>query len=270
MGQGMSDQQLDPGDAALADVAADGRQIDKHRARWQQKPALRAVYQDYQHRIRQSLVPGPVLEIGGGSGNLKDALPDAVSLDVQWAPWLDIVADAHQLPFAENSFSNIVMLDVFHHLSYPARFLREAMRVLRPGGRLVMIEPNVSLVSWVFFKLFHEEPVLLGEDPFDAAPRSGPEPYESNQAIPYLVFVRKAAQLRSIVPELRILSADRLSFWAYPLSGGFQSWSLLPVPLAGPLLRLEAKLPAWLGKLAAFRLMVGAERSAGSPAASVQ
>jgi SAM-dependent methyltransferase len=235
------------------------RQIDKHRARWQNKPSLRAVYLDYQDRIKNALVPGPVLEIGGGSGYLRDALPDAISLDVQWAPWLDVIADAHDLPFPAGTFMNIVMLDVFHHLSYPVRFLREAMRVLRPGGRLVMIEPNVSAVSWLFFKL-HEEPVLLGVDPFDPAPRSGPSPYESNQALPYLVFVRKVRELKTVVPDLLIVSTERLSLWAYPLSGGFQPWTLLPARLAQPLLRLESKLNRWLGWLAGFRLMVVAER----------
>ncbi len=119
-----------------------------------------------------------------GSGNLRDALPNAVSIDVQWTPWLDVVADAHTLPFEAGSFANVVMLDVFHHLSYPTRFLREAMRVLRPGGRLVMIEPNVSIVSWVLFKLLHEEPVLLGEDPFDSTPRSGRPPMKAIRRSP--------------------------------------------------------------------------------------
>ncbi len=243
-------------------MRAKDRTIDKHRARWQGKPSLRAVYQDYQSRIRQSLVPGPALEIGGGSGNLRDALPDAVSIDVQWTPWLDLVADAHQLPFGDRAFANIVMLDVFHHLSFPSRFLQEAMRVLRPGGRLIMIEPNVSPVSWLFFKLLHEEPVRLSDDPFDPAPRSGPAPYESNQALPYLVFVRKKRLFEQLFAGLTIRTAHRFSFLAYPLSGGFQPWTLLPAKLAGPLLAIERRLEHLLGPVAGFRLMVVAERKA--------
>lgn len=245
-----------------SDPSDERRRIEQHRDRWQAKPSLRAVYRDYQQRIAAALVAGPVLEIGGGAGNLRDAFDDAFSLDIQWVPWLSVVADAHHLPFGAGKFGNLVMLDVFHHLAYPLRFLSEAMRVLRPGGRLIMIEPNVSPVSWLFFKLLHEEPVRLGDDPFDPAPRSGPSPYESNQAIPYLVFLRHAARLRSLVPGLRLLSVDRFSLWAYPLSGGFQNWSLLPQGLALPLLRLESRLSPWLGGLAGFRLMAVVERAA--------
>lgn len=248
-----------PAASKATDPTDERRRIELHRARWQAKASLRAVYRDYQERIKSALVAGPVLEIGGGSGHLREALGDAVSLDIQWAPWLSVVADAHQLPFGAGVFANLVMLDVFHHLAYPLRFLAEAMRVLRPGGRLIMIEPNVSPVSWLFFKLLHEEPVRLADDPFDPAPRSGPSPYESNQAIPYLVFLRGAARLRSLVPALRLLSVERFSLWAYPLSGGFQAWSLLPPGLARPLLRLEARVSPWLGGFAGFRLMVVAE-----------
>lgn len=240
------------------------RRIDQHRDRWLAKASLRAVYRDFQTRLRAACNSGPILKIGAGSGNLREAFPEAIALDIQWAPWLSVIADAQRLPFAAQSFANIVMLDVFHHLPHPIPFLREAMRVLRPGGRLVMIEPNISAISWLFFKLLHEEPVRLGDDPFDPAPRSSPEPYDSNQAIPYLVFLRHAWRLREEVPELRVVSTDRFALWAYPLSGGFQPWTLLPKGLAQPLLNFERIASPLLGAVAGFRLMVTAERVAAN------
>jgi ArsR family transcriptional regulator len=49
------------------------------------------------------------------------------------------VADAHELPFPDASFDAVL---VFHTLTYaerPARVLAECARVLRPGGRLVVL-----------------------------------------------------------------------------------------------------------------------------------
>jgi SAM-dependent methyltransferase len=234
--------------------------IELHRARWRGKPSLRAVYQDYFDRIKASAVSGPILEIGGGSGNLHEQLANAISCDIQWTPWLDLVADAHELPFRNGAFANVVMLDVFHHLVRPLDFLEEAMRVLRPGGRLVMIEPNVSLVSWVAFRFLHDEPILLREDPFDQKSRKTSSPYDSNQAIPFLIFVRGVERLKTLLPELQLISVERFDLWAYPLSGGFQRWSLLPLRLVRPLQKLDRHLAPRLGLLAGFRLMVVAQR----------
>src|SRR5208282_5339149 len=98
--------------------------LANHRSLWQAKPVLRAVYEDCYRRLLAHLAPGgPSLEIGGGTGNLKAFKSDIVSSDIQFAPWLDVVADAHRLPFAAASFRNLVLFDVLHHLERPRLFL---------------------------------------------------------------------------------------------------------------------------------------------------
>ncbi len=52
------------------------------------------------------------------------------------------VADAGQLPFADQSFDVLLIRDLLHHLPDRHRALSEAHRVLKPGGRLTLIEPN--------------------------------------------------------------------------------------------------------------------------------
>jgi len=83
---------------------------------------------------------GLTIEIGGGIGNLRHWLSNVVVTDIQFAPWLDCVADAQYLPFADGAAANIVMVDVLHHVEFPSRFFREAERLLRPGGRIIMVE----------------------------------------------------------------------------------------------------------------------------------
>jgi len=238
------------------------RSIDRHRVIWQQKPALRAVYSDYHARIAAHCRPGRTLEVGGGGGHMREFVPDVVAMDIQQAPWLDVIADAHGLPFADGCFENITMLDVLHHLAEPAKFLREAERVLAPGGRLVMIEPAMTLVSWPALSLFHEEPVVLGNDPLQGRAIEGDRPEDANQAIPHLIFRRHNASFAAKFPRLHLVELRHLSLLAYPLSGGFKRWSLIPASWVRPLLRIEDLLMPVLGRLAAFRLLIVLERAA--------
>ncbi|MEA2705101.1 MAG: hypothetical protein QOD63_3046 [Actinomycetota bacterium] len=232
---------------------------------WESKPALRAVYTDYYRRIRAWCPPGPgrpgsrsvILEIGAGSGNLKAHLPDVVATDVVPGDWLDALADAQALPFADASLDAVVGVDVLHHVEFPARFLAEAQRTLRPGGRVVLVEPAITPVSRVVFKLGHPEPVVLGADPLaDGDPDAGKHPMDSNQAIPTLLAGRDRHRLESEFPGLQILHAETLSLFAYPLSGGFRRWCLLPRALVRPLLRVESRLEPRLGRYAGFRLLL--------------
>jgi len=47
-----------------------------------------------------------------------------------------------QLPFAENSYDVVTLLDVLEHLSNPAKVLKEIYRVLKPEGTLIVQVPN--------------------------------------------------------------------------------------------------------------------------------
>lgn len=211
---------------------------------------------------------GTTLELGCGSGNFKEFLPTSLAVDIQRAPWLDVVADAHELPFADASVSNIVLIDVLHHLADPRRFLTEVGRVLALGGRLVLVEPAITPLSWFFYRYFHPERVDLSVDPLDIDEQTNKDPYDANQAIPTLLFRRRSELLDKEAPLLKIVHKSFLSMFAYPLSGGFRPWSLVPEALATPLLRLEERMLPVLGMFMAFRMFVVLERTPSSRKAS--
>jgi SAM-dependent methyltransferase len=48
------------------------------------------------------------------------------------------------LPYATGSFQCVIGLSVLEHLLKPCAFLREAHRVLAPGGTLIILTPNIS------------------------------------------------------------------------------------------------------------------------------
>jgi SAM-dependent methyltransferase len=240
-------------------------QLADHRSIWERKPVLRLVYDDFYDRIAAACRPGLTIEIGGGIGNLKQRLTEVVATDIQSAPWLDCVADAQRLPFADACAANIVMVDVLHHLEFPLVFFREAARVLRPGGRTLMVEPAITWGSTLFYRLFHHEPVRTSADVLkDGSPDPRRDPYDSNQAIPTLLATRDRDRFHRLCPTLRIASVQWFSLAAYPLSGGFQPWSLIGESAARRVLRIEHALEPLLGRLAGFRMLLTVDNAAAS------
>ena len=102
--------------AACKDILTERRKI------WNSKPIIRKLYERWYGHVQQALKPGRTLELGGGSGNLRECLPEAITSDIVFEPWLDAVMDAHAIPFKEESLDNIVLFDVLHHLAAPAVF----------------------------------------------------------------------------------------------------------------------------------------------------
>jgi SAM-dependent methyltransferase len=236
-------------------------ELAHQREAWERKPFLRRLYAEWFELIRERLaaVPGPTVELGSGIGSFKEHVPDAVTTDVEPTPWAESVVDAESQPYEDGSVANLVLVDVFHHLPRPARFLDEARRVLAPGGRAVILDPYCSPLSNVAYRRFHHERADMSVQPFGEDPAVASAPLESNQARATLVFFRADEEYARRWPDLPIVDRRRLELLAYPLSGGFSKPQLVPDRLYGPVRTLERLLRPAL-PLAAFRCLVVLER----------
>jgi ubiquinone/menaquinone biosynthesis C-methylase UbiE len=109
-------------------------------------------------RLRQQLlqqVEGRVLEIGVGTGANLPLYADTrlvTGIDVHRgrlagaqfrqtsSPFVASCADAQHLPFAAHIFDTVISTLVFCCIPVPEQALNEIKRVLRPGGRLLLLE----------------------------------------------------------------------------------------------------------------------------------
>ena len=201
-----------------------------HRNVWNTKPILKQLYVKWYQNMMSYTTPGRILEIGSGPGNLSELYPEVIATDIVFCPWLDLVTHASSLPFRKGSLQNIVIVDVLHHIANIVVFFEKLQRVLSPGGRIVMLEPYISPFSRLVFKLVHPEPVDLTIDPLCTRGKlfDDSDPFDSNQAIPTLLFWRDLKRFEATFPMLKVLHRERCAFLAYPLSGGFEHRNLVP------------------------------------------
>ncbi len=79
------------------------------------------------------------LDLGCGSGYYAQYFPNRIGLDINKAPAVDIVADAHNLAmFAAGEFNCILCAEVLEHLHSPQKAIDEMYRVLKKDGTLII------------------------------------------------------------------------------------------------------------------------------------
>ena len=85
------------------------------------------------HRPRILVVGGGT--IGSGAARLyADPRVDVLAFDVYASPHVQLLADAHQIPFRDGVFDAVWIQAVLEHVLEPATVVAEIHRVLRPGG----------------------------------------------------------------------------------------------------------------------------------------
>ena len=112
--------------------------------------------------------------------------------------------------------------------------------MLRPGGRVLLVEPAITWGSTLFYRLFHHEPVRTSADILAEGNQIHSVTHTiSNQAIPTILVTRDRDRFHRQFPDLLIRRVDWFALAAYPLSGGFQRWSLVSARVAGQMIRIE-------------------------------
>jgi len=237
--------------------------ISKNSEYWNRKPLLRTLYGDFYRLIAKKLSNLPdakKVELGSGLGNIREVIPDCLRTDLFPNPWIDQVENAYRLSFPNDSVSDLILTDVFHHLRYPGTALQEFSRVLRRGGRVIMLEPYISTLGLLVYGVLHDEPIAVTKGIVWEAPEGwSPDDidYYAAQGNATRIFVGKGFLNR--LKNWDTVETRRLSAIAYAASGGFSKPQLYPTA-ALPLIRKFEKLLDLFPALFATRLLVVLEK----------
>lgn len=237
----------------------DPRTTELRRKIIREKKFLRKVYAAWYGTLiaavpTAAVCSGRVLELGSGGGFLKELLPECITSEVFLCEGVDMLVDARALPFADGSLRAILMVDVFHHIPDAAAFLREAERVLAPGGVVAMWEPWNTPWSRCIYKNLHPEPFDPGAADW-SFPASGPLS-GANGALPWIVFERDKARFDRNFPGLK-LHTLRLDYpCSYLASGGVSMRASAPGCLFSFIRMLERGLFPFGKQLAMFAFIV--------------
>lgn len=103
---------------------------------------------------------GKLLDAGGGTGQkshrLLNMVDEIIIVDASWGMLSQankkgglgvVCSQTEQLPFKDAYFDRVIMVDVLHHVCDQRSTANELWRVVKPGGRIVIEEPDIGASS---------------------------------------------------------------------------------------------------------------------------
>jgi hypothetical protein len=247
----------------MKDINQHNIEIASNLLAWNSKPLLRQIYLEFYLRIASHInknLSGKIVEIGSGAGNLKIVIPQAITTDLFANPWIEQTESAYKLSFQDKSVSHLILFDVFHHLEYPGTALKEFHRVLTVGGKIIIMEPCVSILGILVYGGFHHEPLgmyreICWEIPVDK--RIEDTIYYAAQANASRIFGSRKYADRLV--NWRMAGMTKFSALSYIASGGYSHNQLYP-DKAYPFVKSFEKILDLFPSIFATRLMIVLEK----------
>lgn len=217
---------------------------------------LHQLYKDFYLEFNvPELLSGLLVELGSGSGFIKEIIPQVITSDVVGGDGIDRIFSATQMPFDDNSVSAFFMFDVLHHIKEPEAALVEMRRCLKKNGRIIMIEPYNSLWGRFIYQNFHHE---------DFNPKAGwfiegkERLSDANGALPWIIFVRDREKFEQRFPDFEILRILPHTPFRYLLSGGLSHSQFVPTsfyPVVKFIEKIISPLNRWLGMFVTIEII---------------
>ena len=200
-----------------------------HRNIIKKKVFLHKLYLEYYEIFKENtkdIPDGFKIEIGAGGGFLKEVINDVITSDVLELQGVDKAFFAEKIPYPDKSIAAFFLLNTLHHLKEPDKFFSEVNRCLKPGAKIIMIEPTNTLFSRLFFKYIHHEQFDEKKDKWkvDGEGRLA----DANNAMPWIIFIRDREKFLTKYPDLEIIQINKHTPFRWFLGGGLSYRQLVP------------------------------------------
>ena len=199
-----------------------GELITKERIGFEKvNTALGILYQEWYNLISKylSLMDGINIELGCGASFINKTNKSIKKTDVFLNANTDFKLDAMEVGEKfEHKISNLILVNVFHHISNPELFLKSAEKSLLEGGRIIMIEPSNNFWSKLVYKFIGHEKFDTKQIDWDFASK---DPLlDSNQALSWIIFDRDFNKFKNSFPMFSIIKKKNMMPISYLISGG--------------------------------------------------
>lgn len=125
------------------------------------------------------------------------------------------------MPFGSRTIDTVICSNVLHHVATPINFLIDLHKCLKPGGHVLIVEPNPSFFLLLALRMMRHEGWSFEVDVFDptVCVNDPADPWSGNNAVSYLLF-RDSAIFREKAAGFEIVHDDYAECLMFPLSGG--------------------------------------------------
>lgn len=212
------------------------------------KKLLRIVYDFWYKELMRGLEPTrhleglPIVELGSGAGFIEQYIPGIIKTDCVHNPNAQEIVNGEKMPYADNSVRLFILTHVLHHMRSPEAFLKEALRCLAPGGRIVTIEAASSPFGRLVTRYCNPH-----HEYYDMVTTSWENTSENrmshaNLALAWIMFIRDRELYDKKFPNLPVREIRRHTLLSYYISGGLLYRNPVPDIFAGLVWRCETLL----------------------------
>lgn len=200
-----------------------------------------------------------ILEVGAGAAISEIFLKQRiVRTDILPFNEFDVMGHCsmENLPFKESQFDAVLAFDSIHHSKKPSKAILELLRVTREGGKIILVEPFVSPLSYLPYKMFHHEDTswdFREKDSIELSSRNL-NPEMGDQGVSRFIINQLSNWRSTNFPELTV-SITYLSPFSFFATGGVSSPLKTPKIFVNFLIYIEKLIPNFIMKFLASRVI---------------